>query len=255
MPDKDKKELSELERVWSVIGHDLTTPLLTIQLSLQNLDEKLIPQLLAVYQKAKDAGLDIPLIPRHQLEIYQTIMPDTKSVADRVRQLVSRWNHKLLPRYCHPAKQPIDIKAGIIAAIEHYQAAHDLADKSRIHVDVDEATVLGDESIIEHILYELFSNAEYAHRSSTDKQEGAIVSLSSTLHDKQYQLHIKSTGTPIADADLSTLFEPYFTTKNSHLGLGLTFCQWAMQNMQGDIACHTENDGKTTLVTLTFSRE
>lgn len=252
----DKKEPSELERVWSVISHDLTTPLLTIQLGLQHLDETLIPQLLEVYQKAKDAGLDIPLIPRHRLEIYQKTLPNTKSVVDRVRQLVSRWNRKLLPEHFQPSKQPVDIKACVIAAIEHYQTAHDLEDKSRIRVDAEEGTVLGDEATIQHILYELFANAEYAAGGSSDENaNGPIVSLSSTLHEKQYQLHIKSTGAPIADADLPKLFDPYFTTKSSHLGLGLTFCQWAMQNMQGDITCRTENDGKTTIVTLTFPCE
>ena len=251
----EKKEQSELERVWSVINHDLASPLAVIQGNLKYLDEKLIPELIEAYQKAKAAGLDVPSLRQGLLPSYQTILPDTKVVVDRVRQLVSRWNHKLLSDKFHSSKQPINIVKCVKTGIENYQAAYDLADKSRIHVDFDEATVLGDEEIIRHILYELFANAEYAADSSDENDHSPIVFFSSTIKDKQYHLHMKSIGSPIADADLPKLFDPYFTTKTTHLGLGLTFCRQAMQGMQGGITCRTENNGKTTIFTLTFPRE
>jgi len=250
----DKKEQSELKKVWSVISHDLSTPLLVIQGNLKHLSEKLIPFLLEVYQKAKDAGLDIPIIPQGQLEAYQKALPNMKTAVDRLRQLVSRWSHKISFEKFHPTKQPVNIVACVRASIETYRTTYELADKSRIHINLNDATIFGDEQMIQYILYELFSNAEDASDTTNDKQNDIIVSLSSTVDSKNYNLHVKNIGSSISDSDLPKLFCPYFSTKSSHMGLGLTFCQWAMNSMEGDITCHPKNDGVEFVLTFPLTK-
>ena len=241
----DERGRSELERVWSIISHDFASPLLVIQSSWKQLDEELIPRLLDAYQKAKAAGLDIPNIPWNRLEMYQKMLLNTKSTINRVRQLISRWDRKLLPGKFHPSKQSVNIVACVKTAIDHYQTSYSLEDKSRIHIEVEDATVLGDEEMIRHILYELFANAEYAFESMGGDESDVIVFLSSTTDNEGYHLHIKNKGSPIAGQDLARLFDPYFSTKTSHIGLGLTFCQRAMREMDGNIVCYSADNGVT----------
>ena len=245
---------SELERVWSVISHDLATPLFVMQSNLKHLDKELMPMLLEVYQKAKDAGVDIPPKLDKLLQNHKPVLPETQSAVHRIRQLISRWNRKLLPEKFQPSKEPVNIKPCVEAAIKEYQALYRLEDKSRIHVDIDEATVLGDETMIQHILYELLANAEYAIEAGDDKANHTLVSISSVMDDEHYHLQIKSNGSAIDETNLSKLFDPYFSTKTSHIGLGLTFCQRTLQRMEGKLSCRTENDGKTAIFTLTAKK-
>lgn len=251
----DQEKDNQLARVWSVVSHDLATPLFVIQSSLQDLDENLMPMLLEFYAKAKQAGVEPPEDLEDLLNDHKELLPDARSVVNRMRQMVSRWNHKLLTRKFQQIGQSFNIQACIESGIKNYQSIYGLADKSRAHLDVDDATVLGDANIFEHILYELLANAEYAVRANSNYHDHVIVSFSSTMDDKFYYLQVKSTGSAITVADLPKIFDPYFSTKTSQMGLGLTFCKQAMQSMQGDISCHTEDDGKTVIFTLTVAKD
>ena len=240
-----KKELNELERVWSIISHDLSSPLLTVENSLVHMDEKLLPILLGTYKTAKNAGLDVPFITNSQLEYYQELLKNNQSIVKNIRQQIDRWNHKLLTKNLRSTNQPMDIVKCVKSAIENYQSSYSLADKSLIHTDLNESNVIADENVIQYVIFELLSNAEYAIEANVDVNENPAVFILSTFDDKNYYLAIKNKCVPIASSDLQHLFDPYFSTKISHIGLGLTFCKQAMKNMQGDIVCRTEDDGKT----------
>jgi signal transduction histidine kinase len=245
------KDRSELEHVWSVIGHDLTTPLLVINSNLDHMDKQLLPQLLDAYKKAKDAGLDIPFITNAQLEHYQEILSNTQSVVENIRQNVARWNHQLLSKHSRVSNHPVEIVKCIKDAIKNYQTSYSLKDKSRIHIDLHEATVLGDEDMIQYTIFELLTNAEYAIEADSSDQNASVF-ISSNKDDNNYHLKIKNKCLPINSSDVERFFDPYFSNKTSHIGLGLTFCKQAMQNMQGNITCHIKDDGKMIELELTF---
>jgi two-component system CAI-1 autoinducer sensor kinase/phosphatase CqsS len=247
---QNKQEHTELEHVWSVISHDLTSPLSVIHNNLKHLDKDLLPMLLDTYKIAKAAGLEVPIIRSNQLESYQKILGTTQSITDNVRQQIARWNRKLLLKHFKSTIKPIEIVKCVKEAIENYQTSYSLKDKSLIHVDIDEAILLGDEDLIQYIIFELLTNAEYAIEANAN--ENPAVFISSEMDDKHYYLKIKNESSSGAAADLNQWFDPYFSTKMSHIGLGLTFCKQAMDHMQGDISCHAENEGRMVVFVLTF---
>lgn len=250
----DKKESSELQHVWSVIHHDLASPLAVLQNNLTYLNDELLPKLIETYQKAEAAGLEIPPIRRNLLPFYQQLLPDSLEVTLRMRQFLDRWNQKLSPSNTHLSTETLEIQSCIKKAIDTYQALYGLKDKSRIQVNLEEALIEANSAALQNILYELFANAEYAPEAIDDNQP--IVTLSSRKKNEHYQLHIKSTSKlPINEMDQPKIFDPFFTTKTSHLGLGLTFCQQAMQAMGGNINCKIEDNGKTVVFTLNFSNK
>ncbi len=247
-----KKELNELEHVWSIISHDLVSPLLTIENNLKHMDEKLLPILLSAYKTAKTAGLDVPLITNSQLEYYQEILKINQSIVKNVQQQIARWNHKLLSKNLCSSNKPLDIVKCVKSSIDNYQSSYSLEDKSLIHTDLEESTVIGNEDIIQYIIFELLSNAEYAIEANAG--ENPTVFISSTLGDENYYLTIKNKCMPITSSELEHLFDPYYSTKISHIGLGLTFCKQAMKNMQGDIICRIIDDEKAVEFLLSIPR-
>lgn len=245
------KDRSELEHVWAVVGHDLASPLQVIHSNLNHIDKDLLPLLLDTYKKAKDAGLDIPFIRPAQLVHYREILSSTQSVVDEVRQKVARWNHQLLSKHFRSSNHPVEIVKCIKDAIKNYQTSYSLKDKSRIHIDLHEATVLGDADIIQYIIFELLTNAEYAIEA-IGSDENIPVFISSSKDDNNYHVKIKNKCLAVNSTDVEKFFDPYFSNKTSHIGLGLTFCKQAMQSMQGNITCHTTDDGKMIELELTF---
>lgn len=252
MADKEGKK--ELEYVWRNIAHDLAAPLLALQGNLKLLSTELVPLLQEMYHEAKAAGLNIPDIDTNQFEVFQEMLTDSKLTAERLRQLISRWNYKVLSNGYKPSKQPINIKACIVVGVESYKSVHELEDKSRIHINLDDTSIVGDERMIQHILYEIFDNAEYAATSDGDDEHSVIIDISSTIDNGNYHLRIRNIGLTVDEADLPKLFAPYFTTKSSNIGLGLTFCQRAMQAMDGKVKCIAQRDGVEFVLTFPLAK-
>ncbi|MFA6038343.1 MAG: ATP-binding protein [Legionellales bacterium] len=115
----------------------------------------------------------------------------------------------------------------------------------------DEATVLGNEDLIQYVIFELLSNAEYAIEAMNN-DEKILVSITSSRDNNNYIVKIKNKCLPINSSDVEKFFDPYFSNKTSHIGLGLTFSKQAMKNMQGDITCQTNDDGKIIELELVF---
>ena len=57
-------------------------------------------------------------------------------------------------------------------------------------------------------------------------------------------IDIEDTGPGFANDTLNQLFEPFYTTKQNGLGLGLSISQQIMQSMDGELqASNTEHSG------------
>ena len=67
------------------------------------------------------------------------------------------------------------------------------------------------------------------------------------------RISISDTGTGISSAQISDMFDPYYTTKttNHHMGLGLYYCRNVMHKHGGSIQAESQ-EGYGTTVTLNF---
>ena len=78
---------------------------------------------------------------------------------------------------------------------------------------------------------------------------GGKLSISVRLDGNYETVRIQDTGTGIDDEHIGKIFEPYFTTKASGTGLGLTVVYKVIKEHRGDIFV-TSEPGKGTVFTI-----
>jgi PAS domain S-box-containing protein len=81
-----------------------------------------------------------------------------------------------------------------------------------------------------------------------------VISIQATPIDDLIQLSVTDNGSGINQADLPLVFDPLFTTKNEHVGLGLTISQRIINDHAGSISIESEV-GQGTTVTMNIPRD
>ncbi len=69
--------------------------------------------------------------------------------------------------------------------------------------------------------------------------------------EKQLVIKIEDNGAGLNQQQLDNLFTPFYTTRESELGLGLTLCETLVQRMGGGIKAGN-NEHRGACFTLTF---
>ena len=78
---------------------------------------------------------------------------------------------------------------------------------------------------------------------------GGTLGLSTRLDGDFVTIRISDTGTGIAEGEIQKIFEPYFTTKATGTGLGLTVVYKVIKEHRGDIFVSSQ-EGKGTVFTI-----
>ena len=133
-----------------------------------------------------------------------------------------------------------------------YQLMEPTLDKKNIEMDIvlkdPNLTVEVDPSLIEQVLINLIVNATEALK---DKSDGRIV-LSGSLSSKEKPLiKVADNGTGIDENILESIFIPFFSTKKTGSGIGLSLCKQIMMLHKGNIHVHSV-PGEGTAFTLQF---
>jgi two-component system sensor histidine kinase HydH len=105
--------------------------------------------------------------------------------------------------------------------------------------DVNEATI--DPDRITQVLLNLYLNAIDAMEAG-----GELEVELSHREDNRIEIKVSDTGCGIPGEDLSRIFDPYFTSKSSGTGLGLTIAHNIMEAMGGQILVENRPDQGTS---------
>ena len=118
---------------------------------------------------------------------------------------------------------------------------------SDIHQDISLPDLLlyADESLIAHVVTNILKNAVEAGAS-------AITIAAYTAPDDSVCIDISNNGKPIPSEEAQHIFVPFFTTKPTGSGIGLSISRQIMKQSGGSIELITSSDS-TTLFRLKFS--
>jgi signal transduction histidine kinase len=156
-------------------------------------------------------------------------------VLGRLRRVVERPGDA-------PAPQPVQLQQAARNAL--YLLEPEFA-RRHASFSLEEATaptVLAEPVALEQIVHNLLMNALQALEGSPGGERTVRVVLDA--QGGQARLSVIDNGPGIPDADLPHLFEPFFSTRQQGLGLGLSLCESLAQAMGGRLeAAHASPRG------------
>jgi len=214
------EDLTELEKAQRLaawreiarrIAHEVKNPLTPIQLSAQRLRKKYRERL---------AGED-----GHVFDECTRLIIDN---VEEIKVLVNEFSN--FARMPASRLVPNNIKPIIEDALLLYKDTNKNITFS--FVDNDDIPILQfDREQIKRVMINLLDNAVAAI-----SEKGTItVTLAHDKTSRTVRIEVTDTGVGIPDADRDRLFEPYFSTKRSGTGLGLTIANAIVSNHKGFI--------------------
>ncbi|HEX5873192.1 MAG TPA: ATP-binding protein [Pyrinomonadaceae bacterium] len=112
----------------------------------------------------------------------------------------------------------------------------------RMSLDQNAATAMIDKASINGALMNLILNAIEA------MPKGGTLSITTSATAEAVRLEIADTGRGISEDELKNLFEPFYTTKDQGLGLGMPYARKIIEQHCGTIALHSQAGEGTTIV-------
>ena len=106
----------------------------------------------------------------------------------------------------------------------------------RVHLATSLAKVFADASLMEQSILNLVKNAMQA--IPEDRKE-AQITISTYMESDMVKVSVQDNGCGMTEDQMSKIFEPYYTTKSSGTGLGLTVLFKIMKQHGGDVVVHS----------------
>jgi len=159
-----------------------------------------------------------------------------------LRQISSEFSSFASHPTPHPA--PTSLADLITSVVEPYITG--LADRILVTVDVPQSlpTVVVDRGLLARALTNMIENALHAMPGA-----GALTISAITAGPSTIRLSVTDTGTGMDAEALRRIFEPYFSTKATGTGLGLTIAKRNVELNGGRILVES-TPGKGTTVTI-----
>lgn len=217
-------------RLGSAIAHEIRNPLNYINLTLDHLRSKFAP--------------DDP----EKIASFAKLISQIKSEVARINQQISDFLN-----YSRPANvnlKPVDARQVVEDSLRLVEAQ---ASENDIRIAVvereDVPKILADPEFLRSVFNNLFINAVQAMGN-----EGGNLNVKISPDNGFVRFEISDTGTGISKDNLSKIFEPYFSTKETGTGLGLAIVQKIVDVHNGAIDVES-NEGKGTRFTVRLPKE
>jgi signal transduction histidine kinase len=178
-------------------------------------------------------------------------------LADQLKTEVARINRHISDflKYSRPSKlelQNVDLRAEAEDALRLIEVR---ADECGIKTDiVQEAAlpvIVADRDSLRSVFTNLIINAVEA----IDGEGGAISIKLSSAETNTVKVEVSDSGRGIAAQDISKVFEPYFSTKETGTGLGLAIVKKAVDDHGGTINVASKEGSGTTFTIILPAKE
>ena len=216
-------------RLGSAIAHEIRNPLNYINLTLDHLRTKFAPA------NEKDRAA------------FEKLTSQLKNEVARIDQQISDFLN-----YSRPAKadlQPVEARRVIEDSLRIVEPE---AVEKNVTIGIVEhenvPLVMGDPEFLRSVFNNLFINALQAMESGGGHLN---IKISPSDDGRFVEFEIADTGNGISEENLSKIFEPYFSTKETGTGLGLAIAHKIIEVHHGEITVEsTEGQGTKFRVKL-----
>jgi nitrogen fixation/metabolism regulation signal transduction histidine kinase len=216
-------------RLASAIAHEIRNPLNYINLTLDHLRTAFAPE------------------DPEKHRTFERLAVQLKAEVARINARISEFLN-----YTRPSSlelHPLDLSAAAEDALRLVEVkAAESHIETRVEKEGDVPLVLGDEEALRSVFTNLIINGMQA----IDGDGGSLtIKLSAEAAGTRARIDITDTGRGIAPENISKVFEPYFSTKETGTGLGLAIVKKAVDDHNGTISV-TSKQGSGTTFTITL---
>ncbi len=226
------KQLEELSKLTGTLAHEIKNPLSTIKINLKLVSEQL-----------QDSNADAPAgkggrIPARALRKMTVIQKETdrlEQILDGFLKYIDRTKLQLVS---------VDINELISDMIDFYASqAHSRSITIRQGLYNKPLICKVDEGMLKQLILNLFINAQ-----QTMSNGGELI-IRTDRQKKQAVIQISDTGCGIAPANLSKIFDAFYSSRPQGSGLGLPTAKKIIEAHNGTITVDSE-PGKGTSFTV-----
>jgi PAS domain S-box-containing protein len=133
-----------------------------------------------------------------------------------------------------------DVANDVVALVQRELSSHEVS--MRLELAPDLPMVLGDRVQLQQVVINLVINAIEAMESILDRPR--ILVVGSGRHDMdRIFLIVADNGIGIPHADAERMFTPFFTTKSSGMGMGLSICRSIVEAHEGRLSASCNEGG------------
>jgi len=155
-------------------------------------------------------------------------------IGDRLRQVSVRSKH---------FRRPTDVHKLIAACGDIAQMhADDAQALLRMDLQATKTAVLCDAAQIQQVILNLIRNSADS-LAATDSQDRSLV-IETACDNHKIRIRVIDSGPGIETVDQQRIFDRFFTTKETGLGIGLPFCRSVIGAHGGDLALHENRPGR-----------
>src|SRR5688572_15833839 len=178
-------------------------------------------------------------------------------LTDQLKTEVARINRHITDflKYSRPSKlelQDLDIRSEAEDALRLVEVrADECGIETTIEQDDGLPPVIADRESLRSVFTNLVINALEA----IDGEGGKVSIRLSNTGDNSVKVEVTDTGRGISPEDISKVFEPYFSTKDTGTGLGLAIVKKAVDDHGGTISVASKEGAGTTFTIILPARE
>jgi signal transduction histidine kinase len=223
----EAEHLSRVGQLASGIAHEIRNPLNYISLAIDHLKAEMLPS-----------------CGDNRAELTE--------LTDKIKEEVRRANYMVLNfmNYGRPLKlrRTLVPYPDILAKV--LPLMHDRLEEQRIRIEQDFSPDLPllwvDQELLRNCILNFINNAVQAMST------GGVITLGAAVADdgNRARLSFADEGSGISEEDTAKIFQPYFTTKEAGIGLGLAITERIIKEHGGEIQVESRLGQGTTFVVL-----
>ncbi|WP_462389720.1 PAS domain S-box protein [Acidovorax sp. Q11] len=176
-------------------------------------------------------------------ELLNETLAALSAQALRAADIVGRIRHWVRQ---HPAaREPCDLNAAVDQSLALLLRAEARRHGVAVRLDLarEPVRVSADRVLLEQVVLNLGLNALQAMQSQAAPAHGPELLLRTAAEDGHASLQVLDRGPGLAPEIAERLFEPFFTTREGGLGLGLNICRSIVESMGGALLARNREGG------------
>lgn len=198
-----------------------------------------INQPLAAIASTSQASLRWLAQSTPNLDKVRKLTSDVVSDVERAAQIISRIRAMATGRVTEPVLLCLDdVIREALLFLRHEVASRSVAVS---HVPaINQKLILGDRTQLQQVIVNLAINAVQA-MTQAGSPKRSITFRTAWQDTATLRCSVEDSGPGIAPSDLPRLFDSFFTTKDSGMGMGLRICRSVIETHGGNIAADNES--------------